>query len=72
MSNTIHAREQRARYAMRKKGYDFHKSRARNWSYENQCGYMVVDFFIGNALVAGEHYDMSIDDLEDFVRYIYS
>lgn len=60
--------EQRLRRALRKSGYALRKSRRQQWSYENQCGYMIVDTCL-NAVISGAHYDLSLDDVADWVAY---
>ena len=59
------AREKRARRQLRRLGFTLHKSRAK-YSADNQGGYMLVDAFF-NRVEAGERFDMSIDDVEQFI-----
>ncbi len=68
MSNSIKAREQRCRRALDEMGYLLHKSRARHWSIDNQCGYMVVDYRI-NGVVAGSRYELTLEDVEDICGF---
>ena len=42
------------------------KSRARNWSYDNQLGYMII-MNDTNAVVLGDRYDLSIEDVQEFI-----
>lgn len=58
--------EQRLRRALAKKGYKLHKSRARHWSLDNQQGYMIVN--MNNAVMAGGNYNLSLEDVEDFLN----
>ncbi len=58
--------EQKLRRALAKEGYRLHKSRAQDWSCDNQQGYMIVDSC--NWIAAGEHFDMSLDDVAAFVN----
>ena len=41
--------------------YRFCKSRARNWSYDNQLGYMIINNEY-NAVVRGNRYDLSLEE----------
>ena len=59
--------EQKARRALRKEGYQLRKSRARNMSLDNFLGYMIVDIST-NCIVAGSHYELSLEDVMDFVN----
>ena len=59
--------EQRLRRALYKLGYGLHKSRKRNWSYDNQCGYMVYDIST-NCALAGVRFDFSLDDVSDWLE----
>lgn len=60
-------KEQQLRRALYKMGYHLQKSLARNWSCDNQCGYRVTDAF-NNAVVSGERYDLTLEDVEAFVN----
>ncbi len=64
-SNTKEAREKRCRYTLRKGGCSLHKSRARSWSYDDQCGYMIVNDHI-NGVVAGSRFDLTLEEVEDY------
>lgn len=59
-------KEQQLRRALAKKGYQLRKSRARNWSVDNQLGYMIVYPYYGIA-VSGTRFDLTITDVERFV-----
>ena len=59
--------EQRLRRALRKFGYGLHKSRKQNWCFDNQCGYMVYDIST-NCAVAGSRYDLSLDNVSEWVE----
>ena len=61
----VHTIEKRVRRNLLRQGYQLHKSRARNWSYDNQCGYMIVDP-IYNFVVAGPRFDLTLQDVIDF------
>lgn len=60
------AKERKLRKALCEMGYQLHKSRARNWSYDNQLGYMITSLSY-NTCVAGSRYDLSLEDVEEFV-----
>lgn len=59
-------REQRIRRALAKDFCKLVKSRARNWSADNQLGYMIVDAN-NNAIQYGEHFELTLDDVERIV-----
>jgi len=59
-------REAAVRRALRPEGQALRKSRARNWTLDNQGGYMIVDAD-RNFIVAGEKYDLTLDDVERWV-----
>lgn len=62
----IRARENKARRKLAKEGYSLHKSRAR-LSIDNLGGYMISNDN-DNTIVAGEKYDLSIEDVEKFIE----
>jgi hypothetical protein len=59
-------RESKARRELQKHGYILHKSRKRNWSINDQQGYMIVDGSV-NGCVGGSNFDFSLQDVEAFV-----
>ena len=59
--------EKKARHILQQNGYQLHKSRAKNWSYDNQLGYMIVDVRT-NFVVCGSRYDMTLADVMDFEK----
>ena len=67
MDNNEKNRERRLRRALEKQGYYLVKSRVRTW-HENDFGmYMIADRH-NNICVAGERFDLSLDDVERFVN----
>ena len=58
-------REARLRRLARRGGYSLRKSRA-GFSIDNLGDYMIVDDNL-NAIVAGERFDMSLDDVEEWL-----
>ena len=58
-------KENRIRRALAKRGYLLRKSRAEE-SIDNFGGYMIVDANY-NAVIAGERFNLSLDDVEQFV-----
>ena len=58
--------ERKLRRDLAKLGYRLCKSRARNWSYYNQLGYMIINNEY-NAVVRGNRYDLSLEDVQDFI-----
>ena len=61
-------REVRVRGALRKQGYALRKSRLRSReSSEDYGGYMIVDA-TRNTIEAGEKFDLSLDEVERWVR----
>jgi hypothetical protein len=63
-----HRREARLRRRLHTQGFALRKSRIQpeNRGRNNQGGYMIVDPWL-NAIVAGEHFDLLLDDVEEFV-----
>jgi hypothetical protein len=61
------ARDNRARRQAWRQGLVLTKSRARNWSYYNQLGYMITDANTG-FLMAGEHFDLTLEDVEEYLK----
>ena len=59
--------EQRNRRALKKNGYILRKSRAKNWSIDNQLGYMIVDART-NLAIRGNRFDLTLDDVTEFVE----
>lgn len=59
--------EQKLRRTLEKLGYALTKSRKHNWSYDDQGGYMIVDNSI-NGVVAGSHFDLSLDDAAAWIE----
>ena len=59
-------RENRARRQLARLGYQLRKDRARNYSVDNQGGYMIVN--LNNVLEAGERFDLSLEDVERFIE----
>jgi hypothetical protein len=60
-------REAKARRMAKAQGYALRKSRARTFSGNNLGGYMIVDPNL-NAVVCGERYDLTLEDVEEFLR----
>ena len=58
--------EQKLRRALWKQGYQLHKSRAKNWSLNNQLGYMIIDPYY-NVVVRGPQFDLTIEEVSEFV-----
>ena len=67
MSNTLSARVQRCRYALKKMDCLLHKSRARKLSLEDHGGYQIVDIR-KNWAIAGLYYDLSLEEVEEFIE----
>lgn len=73
MIETIKARESRVRRKLARQGCRLHKSRKNGCVYvngvfagldaNNHGGYMVVDNFT-NGVVAGERFDLDLEDVE--------
>ena len=59
--------EQKLRRALTKEGYQLCKSRARNWSVDDQQGYRIVNPYY-NVVVAGPRFEMSLNDVLAFVN----
>ena len=43
------------------------KSRARNWSIDNQLGYRIMDYHIGVAVMPSGDYSWTLEDVDAFV-----
>ena len=43
------------------------KSRARNWSLDNQLGYMIMDYRLGIAILQSCNYSLTLEDVDEFV-----
>ena len=43
------------------------KSRARNWSIDNQLGYRIMDYHIGVAVMRSGDYSWTLEDVDAFV-----
>jgi hypothetical protein len=67
VSSADAAREARARRLARRQGYVLRKDRARSFSVDHMGGYMVIDAAI-NGIVAGQRYDLSLGEVEDFLK----
>lgn len=58
--------EKQARYALSKRGYGLHKSCVQNIHTDNLGGYMIYDLY-GNFVVAGSRYELTLDDVADWI-----
>lgn len=65
MKPTIKTREDKARRQLIKQGFSLKKSRVQNCTANNQGGYMIVQ---NGIIQAGERFDMTLDDVEDFAE----
>lgn len=43
------------------------KSRARNWSLDNQLGYMITDYRLGIAILQSWNYSLTLEEVDEFV-----
>jgi hypothetical protein len=59
-------REDRARRTADRLGLAVRKDRAQTWSLNRQGGYRLVNPDL-NIVVAGEQFDLTLDDLETFL-----
>jgi hypothetical protein len=55
--------EHRVRRIARQQGYELHRDRAGVWSFNHQGGWQIVDAE-RNWLVAGERFDLRLEDVE--------
>jgi hypothetical protein len=60
-------RENKARRQAWRQGLIIRKSRARNWSYDNQQGYMIMDFY-RNLLRKGSNFDLTLEQVEECLK----
>jgi hypothetical protein len=58
--------EDRVRRIARRQGYALHKDKAGVWSFNHQGGWQIVDA-VRNWLVVGERFDLSLDDVEQWL-----
>lgn len=58
--------EQRVRRIARRQGYELHRDRAGVWSFNHQGGWRIVDAK-RNWLVAGERFDLSLEDVDEWL-----
>lgn len=63
---TEKAEESRYRHILRRQGYLLRKSRS-GLNLNNQGGYMIVDAE-RNYIVAGQRFEMFLDDLKEWVK----
>ncbi|MDO4841507.1 MAG: hypothetical protein Q3982_02380 [Phoenicibacter congonensis] len=61
----VHKREQRVRRKLSSQGLQLKKSRTQNLSVNDYGGYQVINAY-SNTIEAGEKFDMSLEDVEDF------
>lgn len=59
-------REQRLRRLAKKNGCVLRKSRAHQWSINNQQGYMIINE--RNFVELGGNFELSLDDVEKFLK----
>ena len=57
--------ERKLRRALTKQGFQLHKSRNRNWSCDNQLGYMISK---NGWVECGERFDLTLADVEAFAN----
>ena len=60
-------RENRLRRRAQRLGLAIRKSRAQMLSLNNQGGYRIIDPY-RNWIVAGERFDLDLDDVEEFLQ----
>ena len=58
--------ERRLRRRLRKYNFMLKKSRVRTPNINNQGGYMIVESY-SNSCVVGPKYDLTLEDVNDFV-----
>jgi hypothetical protein len=58
--------EERVRGTAKRQGYALHKDKAGVWSFNHQGGWQIVDAE-RNWLVVGERFDLSLDDVEQWL-----
>lgn len=62
---SVNSLERKLRRDLSKQGYRLCKSRARNWSLDNQLGYMII---MDGCVVLGSRFDLTLEDVQDFVK----
>lgn len=55
-------RENYLRRQAKRLGLALAKSRAKKWSIDNQCGYMIIDL-VRNFVIFGEKWNLTLDDV---------
>lgn len=67
LSRPCAAEDSRLRRLAKKSGYALRRSRSRIYSINNRGEYQIVDPFL-NAIVAGEKYDLTASDVQDWLK----
>lgn len=65
--NDSKIRKQRLRRALKKAGYEMHKSRAAI-SIDNYGGYMLCDIYTQCVVANSGRFDLTLDDIEDWLK----
>lgn len=63
MKNDTKIRENKVRCQLAKQGFQLKKSRAKSFTIDNYCGYMIVQ---DGVIQAGERFDLSLEEVERF------
>jgi hypothetical protein len=60
-------RENRSRRKAQRLGLQLKKSRGKEWSIDNQLGYMIVLTQHDKTVYIGERYELDLDDVEAYL-----
>ncbi len=63
----VHKREQKVRRKLATQGFSLKKSRIKNYTANDYGGYQIINSY-SNTIEAGEKYDLSLEDVEDFAN----
>ncbi len=63
------SQEQKLRRTLKSAGYTLHKSRIHNANADNLGGYCIVDTSY-NSLVAGDRFQLSLSDVEEWTKML--
>lgn len=69
MDQQLKNRENNARRKLTRRLYLLRKSRAKHTNIDDYGGYRIVDATT-NAVAAGERFDLSLEQVEDFIEWI--
>jgi hypothetical protein len=63
----VHKREQKIRRKLATQGLRLKKSRTKNHTADDYGGYQIIEIY-SNRIEAGEKFDLSLEDVEDYAN----